>query len=636
LPRRKLIGVALPAVIASAPVVGEAVHLLSSGRSLWFWGDQALIDIEARNSILGRNLLGVYDRFGWHHPGPLWLLILGVFRWVGGGSPMAVVIGSYALQVAAVVGIVVVAQRLRPGLTAWWAALLLIGYEWSYGPDRFGIIWAPYAVALPVALLVLLVADVITSPNPWGPFIATVVCASFLFQTDISTALLVVVMVLAAPFLRWTLRGVMLARASGHHAANEDLWENTGWGWSTGAWRRPAAVLAGVVGVLWLAPVIQQLSTSPGNLVQVYRFLTTHQSYRSWRLSLRAADTIFGFFPFRLDELPAAKDANTTWLVSHSVTDHPWYLLYVAGMVVAGWLALRYRQLPALALATVSVLGMLVAFWSIGLVYGPLYPYLVAWSGALVIPAWITIWVALAPLAASVGREWAPHAGRLLPGGGEGGLVLPLAGLVAATVLTTSFAAGPVPMTSEPTLLARDSWDAVAAAALRPNVKTVYVDIGSQSAMPEAAAIADQMIRHGRRVEVNSAALYFLDPSFAHKTPAQLNITVCCGVDDPGRPPIGLRFSAKVGGQGIYSLADGPTSHGRAARPDWRVHGLERRMALVHVHGRPRPAGLGRRDGHGWPVWERAKKVEEAARLSMPVHHVVRFDGAWPIDASNS
>ena len=72
-----------------------------------------------------------------------------------------------------------VANRLRPGLTVWWAALVLLGYEWSYGPSRFGIIWAPYAVALPVALLVLLVADVVTSPDPWGPAIATVVCRVF-------------------------------------------------------------------------------------------------------------------------------------------------------------------------------------------------------------------------------------------------------------------------------------------------------------------------------------------------------------------------------------------------------------------------------------------------------------------------
>ena len=33
--------------------------------------------------------------------------------------------------------------------------------------------------------------------------------------------------------------------------------------------------------------------------------------------------------------------------------------------------------------------------------------------------------------------------------------------------------------------------------------------------MPEAAAIADQALRHGRRVQLDRAALHFLDPSFA-------------------------------------------------------------------------------------------------------------------------
>jgi hypothetical protein len=618
LPRRKRVGVAVPATVASAPLVGEAVRLLATKSTLLFWGDQALIDIEARNSLLGRNLLGVYDRYGWHHPGSLWLLILGVFRWAGGGSPMAVMIGSYAVQVAAAVGIVVVSNRLRPGLTAWWAALLLLGYEWSFGPGRFGIVWAPYAVALPVALLVLLVADLIRSPNPWGPFIATVVCASFLLQTDISTALLVVVLVAAAPFLRWELPASVLALADGHHSASRDALRGTGWGWSTGRWRRPAAAVAAVVGVLWLAPAIQQLSTRPGNFVQVYRFLTAHHSSSTWSQSLRAADTVFGFFPFRLDELPAVKDANPTWLVIHPVADHPWYLLYVAGMAVAGYLALRYRQLPALALAAASLVAMLGAFWSIHLVYGPVYPYLVAWSGALVIPAWVTAWVTLAPLAASADRARVPLAARLAPSEGEARLALPLIGLVAAIVLTTSFAAAPVPMTKRPTLLARESWAAVATAALAPNVKTVYVDIVSQDAMPEAAAIADEVIRHGRRVEVNSGALHYLDPSFARKTPAQLSIIVCCGVGDPGRRPFGLRLSATVDGQGIYALAEGPASRARADRQNWRLHGLERRTELLHVRARSQPGGRG--PAHSWPAWLAAKKVEQTARLGGAVN----------------
>ena len=131
------------------PLAMEALRACTTRTNIWFWGDQALIDIEARNSLVGRNLLGVYDRYGWHHLGPMWLLVLGVFRWLGGGSPVAVALGSYVLQAAAAAAIVVVANRLRPGLTAWWAAIVLLGYEWSFGLERLGTVWAPYTVACP-------------------------------------------------------------------------------------------------------------------------------------------------------------------------------------------------------------------------------------------------------------------------------------------------------------------------------------------------------------------------------------------------------------------------------------------------------------------------------------------------------
>jgi hypothetical protein len=78
------------------------------------------------------------------------------------------------------------------------------------------------------------------------------------------------------------------------------------------------------------------------------------------------------------------------------------------------------------------------------------------------------------------------------------------------------------------------------------------VDITANEAMPEAAAIADDAVRHGRRVEVNRQALYFFDPSFAARAPAQVKVVVCCGKGDPGTPPPGVAFGAQVGGQSIY------------------------------------------------------------------------------------
>ena len=374
--------------------MGAGKDWSDSGR-IWFWGDQALIDLEAHNSLVGRDLLGVYDRYGWHHLGPVWLQLLGVARWLGGGSPVAVSLGFYALQALAVVAIVVVAHRLRPGLTGWWAAVVLFGYEWSFGLERLGTVWAPYAIALPAALLVLLVADVAVSRDPWPSTIAGAICAPFLCQTDISTVVLVLVLVVATPFLRVTSRAGLGADARGPSDTSSG---DRAWGWARN-WRSRAATLAAVLGVVWLPTVVQQVSTSPGNLVQAYRFLTTHHSARTVRVSMKAADTLFGLFPFRFEEQPANRDANPSWLLHHSVWEHPWYLAYIAGAIMIG----DGRSLPPQGCRrwpwrAARAVAILAAGWSILLVYGPLFPYLVIWTGALVIPAWVAAWLVVAPV----------------------------------------------------------------------------------------------------------------------------------------------------------------------------------------------------------------------------------------------
>ncbi len=568
--RRKFITVAFPAAVAVTPLLVGAVKDWSDRSAIWFWGDQALIDIEARDSLLGRNLLGVYDRYGWHHIGPLWLLLLGVARWLGGGSPIALAIGFYVLQAAAIVGIVVVAHRLRPGgLIAWWAALVVVGYEWSFGLERLGTVWAPYAIALPAALLVLLVADVAASQDPWPSTIAAAVCGSYLVQTDVGTGVLVLLLILALPFVRVTTRAAV---GPGRHSAGAAAgggWAEVGaWGWATANWRRWAIALAGVLVVIWLPTALQQISTSPGNLVQTYRFLTTHHSLRTLRASLRAANTLFGSFPFRTGERPASADAKPVWLFAHSTLTHPWYLLYIAGTVAVGVAALASRKLPALALATTSSIGILAVGWSILLVYGPLFPYLVLWTGSLVIPAWIALWLVVAPAPAPAPNLGGPRP-RRAPSPPTRRLTVPLLGVAAATAVCAAFVGEKTPLTDGSARYARGSWHAVAGPSLARGVKTIYLDIRNQEAMPEAAAIADQVVRHDRRLEVNRAALYFLDPSFAPRPrAAQLSIVVCCGEGDPGRPGPGLVFRGRVGGQRIYTLAGNVNSrHRRSTRP---------------------------------------------------------------------
>lgn len=552
---QKFVKVALPAVAAALPLGVQAVRACTTSAGIWFWGDQALIDIEARDSLLGRNLLGVYDRYGWHHLGPIWLLLLGVFRWLGGGAPAAVVVGSCLLQVAAAMGIVVVAHRIRPGLTAWWAALVVIGFEWSFGPERLGMVWAPYAIALPAALLVLLIADVASRPNPWGPTLAAVICASFLCQTDISTIVLIAALVVVTPLLRLACH-VWATTDDDGGAGGGRRRPVKGWGWSTGNWRLGAASLLTVLVVLWLPPAVQQLSMSPGNLVQVYRFMSTHAAGQTWQTSLRAVSTIFSSFPLHLGEHAGKQDADTKWLVAAPVWQRPWYVVYLLGSIVAATVALARRQRRGSAIASACVVALLAMGLSAHLVYGDLYPYLVFWAGALVVPVWVSWWLVFAPLLAGAsGRGVTVLRGFRAPPR-RAGAVVRLAGLAAAATVSISFASGSVPMTGVESHLARHSWEAVAASVSAPGVKTVYIDMAGADAMPEAAAIADQAMRHGRRVEVDSADLYFLDPSFAPRWKAQVEVVVCCGRRDPGRPPPGMKFRRRVGGQRIYTSVE--------------------------------------------------------------------------------
>jgi len=563
-------GPAAPALVAAMPLLVVAIRAVRT-HGIWFWGDQALIDLEARDSLLGRNLLGVYDRYGWHHLGPMWLLVLGVSRWLGGGSPEALIVGSCVLQAVTAAAIVVVAARLRPGLTAWWAALVLLGCEWSLGLDRLGTVWAPYSIALPSALFVLLIAHVVVSPKPWAPTVVAAVCGSFLLQTDISTIVIVGVLALATPLLRLATRARLRPSTgpndgrpgTGRDASRPSNGADTGrrwglqpgWGWSAGNWRAGAASLVAVVVVLWLPPGIEQLTTSPGNVVQVYRFVSTHPSDQTLETSLEAAGTVFGSFPLRIGERSGARDSDPAWLVKRPIWERPWYLAYILLTIGAAALAVLRRQRQALALAATSCIAILAAGWSVGLIYGALYPYLVFWTGALVVPAWVACWLALAPAPRPVpGRRASAFLGFAARNRWSR-LTVPLASLAAAATVSTAFVVYPFPMTGATSALGRRSWQAVSAGVLAPRVKVLYIDMASPDAMPEAAAIADQAVRRGRRVEVNRAALYFLDPSFAQTAKAQVRVFVCCGRPDPGQPPRGLWFSARVGGQAIYTSA---------------------------------------------------------------------------------
>lgn len=557
--RPVLHGAGLPAAVVVAPFFAEAVRTAFAGR-IWLWGDQALIDIEARDTLAGHNLLGVYDRYGWHHLGPIWLWLLGLARWLGGGSVLSLVVGSYAIQAAAAAAIIVVAWRVRPGKSVWWAALAVLGFEWSFGLYRLGTVWAPYAIALPTALLVLLVADVASNPNPWPAAIGAVACASFLCQTEISSAMMSVALLVAVPFLRLASQSLVETGSPGHKPRRRPrLWlahwkKPASWGWSTPGWRLGAAGLVGVGAVCWAPTLAQQVNGNPGNLSLVFDFFTSHSGHQSFSKALSALNTVFGSFPFGLGVQDGDRDSTPAWLFVHSPWARPWYLSYLLLLGVLVGAAVVLRQRRGFALALTSALALVAAGLSVPAVYGRLYPYLIVWESALLIPVWVSAWWVLAPVGTSCherlrGAGAKPAVARLLGNKRS----LPVATFSVAAAVGVAFAVSAVPMAGKPSHLGKSSWDAVASALLAPGVRTVYIDMANADAMPEAAAIADESVRHGIRVELDPAALRFVDPSLAATRVPQLEVIVCCNLHDRQRTLAGAYWRGKVGGEQIYT-----------------------------------------------------------------------------------
>lgn len=509
---------AVAAAVGAAPLAAGGLRAVVTHGAIWLWGDQAVIDIEARNTLTGRNLLGVYDRYGWHHPGPLWLALLGVFRWLGGGSAIALVFGSYVLQACAAASIVAVAARLRPGLTAWWAALLVVAYEWDFGPQRLGVVWAPYAVALPAALVVLLAAYLVSNPRSWQAALGLVVCASFLVQTDLSTTVVVLAVVLVTAVACALNRGKLA------------------WGPGRG-WRLRVGILLGTALVIWLPPLVQQATVRQGNLELVARFFLSHHAQRSWHFAFRALGTVFGAVPLPQGRHGTSLDADLTWLAAEPALRRPWYAVYLAGTCAAVLRGIARRRPEAVALGGLCLVGLVAAGFSVKLAFGPPFPYLFIWVGALAVPAWAAAWLAFAP---ATSPAWLRSS-------------LPFAAALGGAAVVASFATGVFPMAGTASLLGQRSWEAVGSQVLEPRVTSVLVDIDGRDAMPEGAAIVDAALRHGRKVEVDRAAVYFFDSSLAPRQPAQLKVVVCCGNGDPSSLPRGVTWRGRVGGQSIYS-----------------------------------------------------------------------------------
>ncbi|MEO5678139.1 MAG: hypothetical protein ABIS47_00555 [Acidimicrobiales bacterium] len=495
-------------VLALSPLVWDLARTAGDLRRTYLpWGDDALLELNARDVLAGRQLLGPYSRFGWHHPGPAEALVLSLpVRLAGHGAGLALGSGLWNLAIAAV--ILTVVWR-RHGTTAAVAASLAIGVVLAGGPpDTFRQPWNPYMVLLPMLLLLVLVGDVVGSsgvlarsagdratPRAWSrtgvPSLAWAgLVGTFCVQTHVSTAPTVAVL-LALGFVCLVVAGRRGRRSN-----------NASRGW----WRRPSALLAlGLTVALWTPPAWEAVTRHPGNPTLMARFFTAGNPGTPPREAVKASLLALSAFPYGF--LPSAETSGR----SRASLLGGVGLLLVLGLVALG--VVRRRRSGAAA-GLVGVVGVAAVIAVIGntRITGGIHDYLVVWqesiTGALLIAVGVALgrprWEsanARAPSSSAGPRRTSAPARAPAP------LILGLVGILLATGVTAHnlrfvHRGHPAPLDSNPGVEA-----AVAAVSpvLGPQDRRVLLLIQDCDAWPAAAGLAVALEREGRAVAVDGA-----------------------------------------------------------------------------------------------------------------------------------
>jgi hypothetical protein len=348
------------AVAAAAPLVLVAVRALVSAGHVYLNGDFALMDMQVRAALHGALSVGVHGRYGWHHPGPVYLYLISFVERLTGTmrGAQAQVAAAALVGAGSVFGTVLVIGRLGGTLGAAVGAVVGAAVTIASG-SSLASPWSPNVVVLPVLLLgVLALAAARGSPVSWA---AAVVVATFVVQSDVETTLYAVVVVAGS--------GLLLVRRRRLRCRHSRP------GVAGPARRRSVVgVLLVVALAAWVPALVNEASSSGGNLSAIARFLL-HARGRAGFVNGAATASRAEFSSIGL-KAPAFATASTTpgmvWLA---------VIVMVAAALLLG--AHRARDELALGLAVVFTIGTFVAVVSAAGIVGPPLLYLMAWSSGV-------------------------------------------------------------------------------------------------------------------------------------------------------------------------------------------------------------------------------------------------------------
>jgi hypothetical protein len=294
------------------------------------------------------------------------------------------VLGVVAINLAAAVGILVLAHRRGGRPLLMWASLLLTVYLVAIDPIPFDI-WNP-SVTLLAFVAVLLLAWSIACRDWWAaPWLALV--ASFAVQTHVGLApgvAMAIGFAVGASVLRQRRREAPLGERERRTI------------------RRAVAASLSVAVLVWLPPLVEQLTSRDGNLTLLWRFFTRpgspHTLFEGLDHTALQATLIVRSV---LTPISLRADTHQGLALGLVVTS--------IAFGVAVWLARRARATDTLLLLTFVAVELLVGVYAVTRIAGPIQFYLVQWISAV----GFVLWFALGKAAIEFARtRWSDVAWR--------------------------------------------------------------------------------------------------------------------------------------------------------------------------------------------------------------------------------
>lgn len=389
---RRLILASIALVLV--PIVGA---LFASVGTTWYpASDLAIIEGQTMAIPSHPPLVGVFSRFNFHHPGPAMFYIYALpYRLLG---PAGLLVGAALINAIALVGMVVFLHR-RGG-----RSLLLIGtgallvLELALAPSLIHP-WNAYVAILPFALALVLAWSV--WERDWWALPLLVATVSFTIQTHVGYALLG--LWLAGTSTAWAIWSWARTARAGR-AASTDLTVRP----PAGPRLRVLLISGATTVVLWLPPLIDQLTRPPGNLrLLAGHFMTDHGAVMGWASAAGVYFRELGapapwlLFPEPVQPFIGGTEPGEAW----------WIIPVVVAFGAAIWWARRRGRGEALRLLILVGGSTAIGFVSVARITGDAYPYIIRWLWVLGVFAWLSIMWALRPRSVSPVARRAAMAG---------------------------------------------------------------------------------------------------------------------------------------------------------------------------------------------------------------------------------